>query len=230
MAESKGPAGHRNAASTTDAAAAADRAPSSRERCDSCFIIYLREIGQIKLLTPQEEIELAARIKNGDQEARDQMIKANLRLVVKIARSYEGLGVPLLDLISEGNIGLMRAVELFDPNKGAKFSSYSAPWIRQAITRALAKQAKAVRLPVYLVEKLGQMCRASARLYEELGREPTDEELAVALHTIGSHIAQMKRSSVRQVSLDAQVNGEDSPSYAETIADDRAASPYEQAA
>src|SRR2546425_11184460 len=136
--------------------------------------IYLREIGQVKLLTPVEEIELAARIKRGDKRARAKMIKANLRLVVKIAHDYSNLGLPLLDLISEGNIGLMKAVERFDPKKGGKLSTYAAWWIKQSIKRALANQAKTIRLPVHLVDKISKMKRAAMRLSENLGRDPTD--------------------------------------------------------
>src|SRR5687768_14403504 len=147
----------------TDAIAANDH---------SAFRLYVREVGQTKLLTAKEERELARRIKNGDAEAREQMIKANLRLVVKIARDYEGLGVPLLDLISEGNIGLMKGVERFDPDKGAKFSTYGAFWIKQAIRRALDNQAKTIRLPSHVVERLGILQRAATKLTEELGREP----------------------------------------------------------
>jgi RNA polymerase sigma factor (sigma-70 family) len=145
---------------------------------DTAIKLYLREIGQVKLLTPQEEIELAARIKKGDKKAREQMIKANLRLVVKIARDYEGIGLPLLDLISEGNIGLMKAVERFDPAKGGKLSTYGSWWIKQSIKRALANQSKTIRLPVHLVDKISKMRRTAMRLQEELGREPTDDEVA----------------------------------------------------
>src|SRR5205823_5285546 len=129
----------------------------------SAFHLYLREIGQTKLLTPTEEVALAKRIKKGDNKAREQMIKANLRLVVKIARSYEGFGVPLLDLISEGNIGLMKAVERFNPAKGAKFSTYSAFWIKQAIRSGLSNQAKTIRLPIHVVDKLTHLRRAEAK-------------------------------------------------------------------
>src|SRR5213079_3363167 len=155
--------------------------PRNRERSgydgDTAIKLYLREIGQVKLLTPQQEIELAARIKKGDKKAREQMIKANLRLVVKIARDYEGIGLPLLDLISEGNIGLMKAVERFDPSKGGKLSTYGSWWIKQSIKRALANQSKTIRLPVHLVDKISKMRRTAMRLQEELGREPTDDEL-----------------------------------------------------
>src|SRR6516225_8754563 len=135
--------------------------------------MYLREICQTPLLTPQEEIELAARIKKEDQKARAWMIKANLRLVVKIAHDYSNFGLPLLDLISEGNIGLIKGVERFDPGKGGKLSSYSAWWIKQSIRRALANQSKTIRLPVHLVDKISKMRRVSLQMSEELGREPT---------------------------------------------------------
>src|ERR1700735_1864038 len=151
------------------------------EDSDTGIKIYLREIGQIPLLTPQEEIELAARIKKGDREARALMIKANLRLVVKIAHDYANLALPLLDLISEGNIGLMKAVERFDPKKGGKLSTYAAWWIKQSIKRALANQSKTIRLPVHLVDKIARMRRVAMQLAEEFGREPTDEELGEEL-------------------------------------------------
>jgi len=195
---------------------------------NTSFTLYLREIGPMKLLTRQEEIELAARVKRGDREAREQMIKANLRLVVKMARAYEGIGMPLLDLISEGNIGLMRAVDRFDPNKGAKLSGYSALWIRQAITKALASQSKAVRLPTHVMEKLGKMRRTASRLEEELGREPTDEELAAEVGTTSWRVTEMRMAVIRPASLDAQMDGEGVGSYAEVIADERAESPYEK--
>src|SRR5216117_3612320 len=138
--------------------------------------IYLREIGQIKLLTPQDEIDLAAKIKRGDKKARAQMIKANLRLVVKIAHDYSNLGLPLLDLISEGNIGLMKAVERFDPQKGGKLSTYAAWWIKQSIKRALSNQSKTIRLPVHVGDKISKIRRVALQMSEELGREPTNEE------------------------------------------------------
>jgi RNA polymerase primary sigma factor len=147
------------------------------EDSDTGIKIYLREIGQIPLLTPEQEIELAAKIKKGDREARALMIRSNLRLVVKIAHDYANLGLPLLDLISEGNIGLMKAVERFDPAKGGKLSTYAAWWIKQSIKRALANQSKTIRLPVHLVDKISKMRRVSLQMSEELGREPTDDEL-----------------------------------------------------
>jgi RNA polymerase primary sigma factor len=209
-------------------ACVASRRESSQERTETSITLYMREIGRVKLLTRQEEIELAARIKQGDGEAREQMIKANLRLVVKIARRYEGMGMPLLDLISEGNIGLMRAVERFDPGKGARLSSYSSWWIRHAITLAFANQSKVTRVPVHVMEKLGKMRRVSLRLQEELGREPTDEELTAELGTTASRIARMRMAVVAPVSLDAETAGEGSCSYAEVIADDRAETPCQK--
>src|SRR5688572_8081959 len=163
---------------------------------DSAIKLYLREIGQVKLLTPQEEIELAAKIKKGDKKAREQMIKANLRLVVKIAHDYEGFGLPLLDLISEGNIGLMKAVERFDPSKGGKLSTYGSWWIKQSIKRALANQSKTIRLPVHLVDKISKMRRVAMKLQEEFGREPTDDELGEELGISASRVAQLRTAAI----------------------------------
>src|SRR6185312_13964503 len=173
------------------------RREAERQDGDSAIKLYLREIGQVKLLTPQEEIELAARIKKGDKKAREHMIKANLRLVVKIARDYDGIGLPLLDLISEGNIGLMKAVERFDPKKGGKLSTYGSWWIKQSIKRALANQSKTIRLPVHLVDKISKMRRMAMKLQEEFGREPTDEELAAELGTTASRVAQLRTAAIR---------------------------------
>jgi RNA polymerase primary sigma factor len=195
---------------------------------DTAIKLYLREIGQVKLLTPQEEIELAARIKKGDKKAREQMIKANLRLVVKIARDYEGIGLPLLDLISEGNIGLMKAVERFDPSKGGKLSTYGSWWIKQSIKRALANQSKTIRLPVHLVDKISKMRRTAMRLQEELGREPTDEELGEDLGISASRVSQMRMAAIRPASLDAPIGDEDSNNFAEVVQDEAADTPYEQ--
>ena len=194
---------------------------------DTAIKLYLREIGQVKLLTPEEEIELAARIKKGDKKAREQMIKANLRLVVKIAHDYEGFGLPLLDLISEGNIGLMKAVERFDPAKGGKLSTYGSWWIKQSIKRALANQSKTIRLPVHLVDKISKMRRTAMRLQEELGREPTDEELADELGMSATRVAQMRTAAIRPASLDAPIGDEDSNNFAEVVEDENAQDPYE---
>ncbi len=195
---------------------------------DTAIKLYLREIGQVQLLTPQQEIELAARIKKGDKKAREQMIKANLRLVVKIARDYEGIGLPLLDLISEGNIGLMKAVERFDPAKGGKLSTYGSWWIKQSIKRALANQSKTIRLPVHLVDKISKMRRTALKLQEILGREPTDEELAEELGISAVRVSQMRTAAIRPASLDAPIGDEDSNNFAEVVQDENADTPYEQ--
>lgn len=194
---------------------------------DSGIKIYLREIGQIALLTPQDEIELAAKIKRGDQKARAHMIKANLRLVVKIAHDYSNLGLPLLDLISEGNIGLMKAVERFDPKKGGKLSTYAAWWIKQSIKRALANQSKTIRLPVHLVDKIAKMKRIAMRMAEELGREPTDDELGERIGISAAKVGQLKVISVRPASLDAPIGDSDSTEFGEIVADEDAFTPYE---
>ncbi len=195
---------------------------------DTAIKLYLREIGQVKLLTPQEEITLAARIKRGDKKAREHMIKANLRLVVKIAHDYDGLGLPLLDLINEGNIGLMKAVERFDPAKGGKLSTYAAWWIKQAIKRALANQSKTIRLPVHLVDKISRMRRIAGQLHEVFGREPTDSEIADELGIPPYRVMQLRSASVRPASLDAPIGDEDSNTFAEVVEDERASDPYEQ--
>jgi RNA polymerase primary sigma factor len=204
------------------------RRESERHDGDTAIRLYLREIGLVKLLTPQEEIQLAAKIKKGDKKAREHMIKANLRLVVKIARDYEGIGLPLLDLISEGNIGLMKAVERFDPAKGGKLSTYGSWWIKQSIKRALANQSKTIRLPVHLVDKISKMRRMGMKLQEELGREPTDEELAAELNTTAARVSQMRTAAIRPASLDAPVGDDDSNSYSEIVEDERAVNPYDE--
>jgi RNA polymerase primary sigma factor len=211
-----------------------DEVETGRERNSSTYgtggaiKLYLQEIGMVKLLTAEEEIELAARIKRGDKEAREAMIKANLRLVVKIAREYEGLGLPLLDLISEGNIGLMKAVERFDPTKGGKLSTYGAFWIKQCIKRALANQSKTIRIPVHMVGKIARMRVVSMRLHEMLGREPTDEELAEAMAMKASNVASMRMVSISPSSLDAPVGDSDSNQLGEMIADEKAVNPYDK--
>src|SRR5436190_18990839 len=197
------------------------------EDSDTGIKIYLREIGQIPLLTPDQEIELAAKIKKGDREARALMIRSNLRLVVKIAHDYANLGLPLLDLISEGNIGLMKAVERFDPAKGGKLSTYGSWWIKQSIKRALANQSKTIRLPVHLVDKISKMRRTAMRLQEELGREPTDDELGDEMGISASRVAQMRMAAVRPASLDAPIGDEDSNNFAEVVQDESADTPYE---
>ena len=182
---------------------------------------------QTPLLTAQQEIELAARIKKGDQKARAWMIKANLRLVVKIAHDYANLGLPLLDLISEGNIGLMEAVERFDPAKGGKLSTYAAWWIKQSIKRALANQSKTIRLPIHLVDKIYRLNRASLQMSEELGREPTDEELAEEIGISSGKVSRLKTVSIRPASLDAPISDDDSTAFGEIVSDEEAQTPFE---
>ena len=201
-----------------------------RQRYDanSALNLYLREIAQTPLLSMEEEIDLARRIKKGDRKAREQMIKANLRLVVKIARDYENYGMPLLDLVNEGNIGLMKAVERFDPAKGAKFSTYGAWWIKQSIKRALANQSKTIRLPVHVVDKVAHIRRASLRLQEVFGREPSDEEIAEELGISTKRVSQYRAAAVTPASLDASLGDEDSNRIADVVEDERAETPYEE--
>ena len=199
----------------------------ARMDSDSSLRVYLREISKTALLTPEEEVKLAARIKRGDKEARTHMIKANLRLVVKIAQDYAGYGLPLADLISEGNIGLMKAVERFDPAKGGKLSTYAAWWIKQSIKRALANQSKTIRLPVHMVDKIAKMRRITMILTEVLGREPTEEELAEELGIARKKLSLLKRASQRPTSLDAPVNDGEKTDYGEIIGDERAVNPLD---
>jgi RNA polymerase primary sigma factor len=194
---------------------------------DGGIKIYLREIGKTALLTPEQEVELAAKIKKGSKRARDHMIRANLRLVVKIAQDYANYGLPLLDLISEGNIGLMKAVERFDPNKGGKLSTYAAWWIKQSIKRALANQSKTIRLPVHMVDKISKMRRVAMSMSEDLGREPTDDELSEEIGIDRAKLAQLKAASLRPASLDAPISDDDSTEFGEIIGDDRAQTPHE---
>jgi RNA polymerase primary sigma factor len=188
---------------------------------------YLREIGRIPLLTPQQEIDLAGKIKKGDTEARERMINSNLRLVVTIAHDYANLGLPLLDLISEGNIGLTKAVERFDPAKGAKLSTYAAWWIRQSIKRALANQSKTIRIPVHLGDKLAKVRRVSLQMSDELGREPTDDELAEEIGITSEKVARLKSVGIRPASLDAPIGDDDSTEFAEIVEDEEAQTPFE---
>jgi len=199
----------------------------SKYDSDSSLRVYMREISKTELLTPKEEIELAARIKKGDKKAREHMIKANLRLVVKIAQDYSNYGLPLQDLISEGNIGLMKAVERFDPEKGGKLSTYAAWWIKQAIKRALANQSKTIRLPVHMGDKIAKLRRITGMLAEVYGRDPTDEELSEETGIAMKKLSLLKRASQRPASLDAPVGDEDSSSYAEIIGDEHAVNPFD---
>ncbi len=194
---------------------------------DSSLKLYLREISKTPLLTVAEENALAERIKAGDAEARDHMIRANLRLVVKIAHDYSGYGLSLSDLVSEGNIGLMNAVERFDPEKGGKLSTYGAWWIKQSIKRALANQSKTIRLPIHMVDKIARMRRIASLLAESLGREPSDDELATELGLPRQKIAMLKQAALRPTSLDAPINDGEATEYSEIISDESASDPLE---
>ena len=188
---------------------------------------YLNEIGRFPLLTPQQEIELAAKIKKGDAEARERMINSNLRLVVTVAHDYANLGLPLLDLISEGNIGLTKGVDRFDPAKGAKLSTCAMWWIKQAIKRALADHSKTIRLPVRLGEKLAKMRRVAFQISDELGREPTDDELGEELGIASEKVARLKSVGIRPTSLDASITDDDSAEFGEMIGDENMQTPFE---
>ena len=197
------------------------------EAPDNNIGLYLREISLVPLLSPQDEVKLAGQIKRGNKKAREKMITANLRLVVKIAHDFGNYGLPLLDLISEGNIGLMKAVERFDPKKGGKLSTYASWWIKQSIKRALANQSKTIRLPVHLVDKIGKIRRVAAQMTEELGHEPTTEELAEELGLPVAKVAHLKNVAVRPASLDAKISADDDTAFGDLVGDDRAEDPFE---
>jgi RNA polymerase primary sigma factor len=192
--------------------------------------LYLREIGMVKLLTPPEEVKLAKLVQKGNAEAREQMIKANLRLVVKIARDYEGQGLPLLDLINEGNIGLMKGVERFDPNKGAKLSTYASLWIKQSIRRALSNQSKTIRLPDHVVDKVSHIRKAENLLHELLDREPTDEEVAQHMGMDARRVRIYREAARAPISLDAPLSSgsQESDPVSDVVADPNAAAPFER--
>ena len=189
--------------------------------------LYLREIGKTPLLTREEENKLAAQVKRGSKRAREQMIKANLRLVVKISHDYANFGMPLLDLINEGNIGLMKAVERFNPRKGAKLSTYAALWIKQSIRRALSNQSKTIRLPVHIVDKVHKLNRDVQKLTERFGREPSDAELAKSLDISTAKVASLRKLGVSPISLDAPIGDEDDSRFGDIVQDEGAMTPYE---
>ena len=195
---------------------------------DMSLRLYLREISETPLLTLPEETALAKRIHKGDAAAREHMIKANLRLVVKIAKDYDGMGLPLLDMINEGNMGLMRAVDRFDPAKGAKLSTYAAWWIKQSIKRALANQGKTIRLPVHLVDRVAKIRRVGMRLHEELGREATDGEIADEMGMTRERVTELITASYRPASLDAPIGDEEDTRFSDIVKDDNVATAYEQ--
>ena len=187
--------------------------------------MYLKEIGQIKLLSAEEEVELAKRVSEGDQEAKNKLTEANLRLVVSIAKKYSGRGLHILDLIQEGNTGLIRAVDKFDWTKGNKFSTYATWWIRQAITRAIADQARTIRVPVHMVEVINKATRCNRKLVQELGREPTVEEIAAELNLPVEKIIEANRTAADTLSLDTPVGDEEDTSIGSFVGDERTPGP-----
>ncbi|MBX9742555.1 MAG: RNA polymerase sigma factor RpoD/SigA [Chthoniobacterales bacterium] len=201
---------------------------TSTENHDSSLQRYMQDIAQYPLLSLERENELAALIKTGDKKAIAEMVRCNLRLVVKIAREYANFGVPLLDLISEGNIGLMKAVKRFDPSKGSKLSTYSSWWIKQAIKRALANQGKTVRLPIHLLEKVAKVRRVNDSLNEFLGREATHEEISEEIGISVEKIAQLKLASGSTTSLDAPVSEESSTKFSDMLSDSKALNPFDE--
>jgi RNA polymerase primary sigma factor len=196
-----------------------------REIANDSIRLYLCEIGKVPLLTAKQEIDLARRIRKGDQTAKQRLAEANLRLVVSIAKKYIGRGLSFLDLIQEGNIGLFRAVEKFDPNRGFKFSTYATWWIRQAITRAIADQARTIRIPVHMVETINKLTHAQRRLVQELGREPLVEELAAEMDMDVKKVRHILKISQDIVSLEAPVGTEEDSKLGDFIEDDDALSP-----
>ena len=192
--------------------------------------MYLKEIGNVPLLTTEEEIELAKRVEEGDEEAKKRLIEANLRLVVSIAKKYVGRGMPFLDLIQEGNMGLMKAVDKFDYAKGFKFSTYATWWIRQAITRGIADTGRTIRVPVHMVETINKTLRMTRTLLQELGREPTPEEVAERLNVPVSRVREVLKISRDPVSLDTPIGEEDDSHLGDFIEDDSALSPSDSAA
>jgi len=189
---------------------------------------YLKEIKDIPLLTPEEEIRLAKLVRKGDEKARKKMIQSNLRLVINIAKRYTHLGLPILDLIEEGNMGLMKAVEKFDPKKGYRFSTYGAWWVKQYITRAIANQGKTIRVPVYMVETISRMKKTQEQLTQKLGRKPRTNELAKAMKMPIRKIKEISRQISRTTSLDAPIGDGEGGQFMDLIEDEASASPVDE--
>ena len=192
--------------------------------------MYLKEIGKVPLLSAEEEIELAKRMENGDQNAKKRLAEANLRLVVSIAKRYVGRGMLFLDLIQEGNLGLIKAVEKFDYRKGYKFSTYATWWIRQAITRAIADQARTIRIPVHMVETINKLIRVSRQLLQELGREPSPEEIAAEMDMPVERVREILKMSQEPVSMETPIGEEEDSHLGDFIEDDNVPAPAEAAA
>lgn len=203
---------------------------SERGSAEDPVRMYLKEIGRIPLLSSEEEIELAKRMEMGDEEAKKKLSEANLRLTVSIAKRYSGRGMQFLDLIQEGNLGLIKAVEKFDYRKGYKFSTYATWWIRQSITRAIADQARTIRIPVHMVETMNRVNRTSRRLLQEYGREPTPEEIAVTMNLPVERILEVSKISQEPVSLETPIGEEEDSHLGDFIQDEHVPVPSEEAA
>nr|QFU78469.1 RNA polymerase sigma factor SigA [uncultured bacterium] len=199
-------------------------------RIDDPVRMYLKEIGRVDLLTAEEEVELAKRMEAGDEEAKKQLVEANLRLVVSIAKRYVGRGMQFLDLIQEGNLGLMKAVEKFDYRKGYKFSTYATWWIRQAITRSIADQARTIRIPVHMVETINKLIRVSRQLLQELGREPYPEEIAEQMDITVERVHEIMKIAQEPVSLETPIGEEEDSHLGDFIPDEDALAPVDAAA
>jgi RNA polymerase primary sigma factor len=215
------------AASRQDAPADPGAEESAVEAGMDSLDLYLRSIGRVPLLSAEEEVCLAKRIERGDVAAKQHMVEANLRLVVSIAKGYVGRGLTLLDLIQEGSLGLIRAVEKFDHRKGYKFSTYATWWIRQAMTRAIADKGRTIRMPVHMVERLNKVIHAERMLIQRLGREPSNTEIAAELQCPASDVREVLRMAQQPVSLDKPVGEEEDSALADFVQDDAAASPFE---
>jgi len=200
-----------------------------REVSTDALQLFLKDIGKVELLTAAQEVSLAKRIERGDHRAKQEMVEANLRLVVSIAKRYRNQGLPFLDLIQEGTIGLVRAAEKFDYRKGFKFSTYATWWIRQAVARALADKARTIRMPVHVVEKLNKIVRAERKLRAELGREPSSAEVGIELELTVDEVEQIRRSAQTPVSLEKPVGDEEESEFGHFLQDDNAPLPEEQA-
>jgi RNA polymerase primary sigma factor len=206
-----------------------DLEPEAREISTDALQLFLKDIGKVPLLTAAQEVELAKRIERGDHHAKQKMVESNLRLVVSIAKNYRNQGLPFLDLIQEGTIGLVRAAEKFDYRKGFKFSTYATWWIRQAVARALADKARTIRMPVHVVEKLNKIGRTERKLLGELGREPTSDEIARELEIEVEEVEQIRRSAQAPISLEKPVGDEEESEFGHFLADENVALPDEAA-
>ena len=233
------PAKSENGSVEASAAAAAEPQPDQRKKVEidltvepslDSLRLYLRSIGRVHLLTAEQEVVLARRIERGDMLAKQQMIEANLRLVVSIAKSYLGRGLTFLDLIQEGSMGLIRAVEKFDYRRGYKFSTYATWWIRQAVTRAIADKGRTIRIPVHMVEKLNKVVHVERQLVQQLGREPTPHEIALELDTTVRNVRDVLRMAQQPVSLERPIGEEDESELGDFVEDQTAESPFELAA